>query len=251
MKLQIVSDLHGNQDRWASRYLPYIHPDADVLIIAGDSVDRNTLLTNKFISWLESIAIPIIFILGNHEYDHFLHVDEVVKMYKKILPRFNKNLHVLENDSVIINGYAFLGCTLFTNLSPLGEAKLRNFLNSEHMPLGLTGSWWNAKFQESKEFIFSNLSNPGQKTIVVTHCGPSYNSCNEKYYGMASNEYFFSNLDQLILDHKPTLWVHGHTHSSSDYILGSTRIICNPHGYTFSFGPENLFGFNPQLLVEV
>ena len=27
------------------------------------------------------------------------------------------------------------------------------------------------------------------------------------------------------------LWVHGHTHSPSDYMVGDTRVVCNPLGY--------------------
>ena len=27
------------------------------------------------------------------------------------------------------------------------------------------------------------------------------------------------------------LWTHGHTHEDFDYMIGSTRIVCNPRGY--------------------
>lgn len=42
------------------------------------------------------------------------------------------------------------------------------------------------------------------------------------------------------------IWVHGHVHCSSDYVVGQTRILANPHGY----GPENS-SFDPCLVVEV
>jgi hypothetical protein len=42
------------------------------------------------------------------------------------------------------------------------------------------------------------------------------------------------------------IWLHGHIHKSSDYVVGTTRILANPHGY----GLENP-SFNPQLIVEV
>lgn len=42
------------------------------------------------------------------------------------------------------------------------------------------------------------------------------------------------------------IWLHGHIHSSSDYVVGTTRILANPHGYGF----ENR-AFNAQLIVEV
>ena len=56
-------------------------------------------------------------------------------------------------------------------------------------------------------------------------------SCHEKYAGNPLNPYFCNNLDNFILDTKPFLWIHGHTHSEFDYFLGDTRVICNPLGY--------------------
>jgi hypothetical protein len=32
------------------------------------------------------------------------------------------------------------------------------------------------------------------------------------------------------------LWTHGHTHDPFDYMIGSTRVVCNPRGYS---GYEN------------
>jgi len=27
------------------------------------------------------------------------------------------------------------------------------------------------------------------------------------------------------------LWTHGHTHEEFDYMVGTTRVVCNPRGY--------------------
>jgi hypothetical protein len=27
------------------------------------------------------------------------------------------------------------------------------------------------------------------------------------------------------------LWTHGHMHNTSDYLMGDTRVVCNPRGY--------------------
>jgi hypothetical protein len=27
------------------------------------------------------------------------------------------------------------------------------------------------------------------------------------------------------------LWTHGHTHEDFDYMIGTTRVVCNPRGY--------------------
>jgi hypothetical protein len=46
------------------------------------------------------------------------------------------------------------------------------------------------------------------------------------------NGAYSSSLDEYILEHPQIkLWTHGHTHEDFDYMLGSTRIVCNPRGY--------------------
>ena len=43
--------------------------------------------------------------------------------------------------------------------------------------------------------------------------------------------YCSADLEQLILDKAPALWVNGHIHKARDYQIGETRVICNPAGY--------------------
>jgi hypothetical protein len=48
------------------------------------------------------------------------------------------------------------------------------------------------------------------------------------------------------MDFQPSLWVHGHVHSSFNYFVGQTRALCNPHDYR----NENP-AFYPALVVEI
>jgi hypothetical protein len=46
------------------------------------------------------------------------------------------------------------------------------------------------------------------------------------------NGAYNSKLDNFILERRGIkLWTHGHTHEDFDYMIGSTRVICNPRGY--------------------
>ena len=46
------------------------------------------------------------------------------------------------------------------------------------------------------------------------------------------NGAYSSELSEFILDHPEIkLWTHGHTHEDFDYMIGSTRVVCNPRGY--------------------
>ena len=43
---------------------------------------------------------------------------------------------------------------------------------------------------------------------------------------------YSSDLSEFILDHPQIrLWTHGHTHDEFDYMVGTTRVVCNPRGY--------------------
>jgi hypothetical protein len=63
----------------------------------------------------------------------------------------------------------------------------------------------------------------------------------------AFNPSFASDMSRFIIESKAKLWVHGHIHSPSDYMIGSTRVLANPRGYP----NESRGGFNPALVLEV
>ncbi len=71
------------------------------------------------------------------------------------------------------------------------------------------------------------------KFVVCTHHAPSKSSTHRRYRNdTLMNGAYSSNLDEFILDHPQIkLWTHGHTHEDFDYMIGSTRVFCNPRGY--------------------
>jgi Icc-related predicted phosphoesterase len=72
-----------------------------------------------------------------------------------------------------------------------------------------------------------------QKFVVVGHHAPSKLSTHPRYkHDTLMNGAYSSSLDEYIMDHPQIkLWTHGHTHEDFDYMLRSTRIVCNPRGY--------------------
>jgi hypothetical protein len=74
---------------------------------------------------------------------------------------------------------------------------------------------------------------PDQKFVVVGHHSPSQKSTHEMYKDdTIMNGGYSSNMDEFIQDHPQIrLWTHGHTHHNFDYVIGETRIVCNPRGY--------------------
>lgn len=72
-----------------------------------------------------------------------------------------------------------------------------------------------------------------QKFVVVGHHAPSKGSEHPKYKrDSLMNGAYNSRLDEFILDNPQIkLWTHGHTHEDFDYMIGATRVVCNPRGY--------------------
>ena len=69
--------------------------------------------------------------------------------------------------------------------------------------------------------------------VTVTHHAPSALSIAECYKDdTLMNGAFHSDLSEFILNRPQIkLWTHGHMHNQSDYIIGETRVVCNPRGY--------------------
>lgn len=69
--------------------------------------------------------------------------------------------------------------------------------------------------------------------VVVGHHAPSKLSTHPRYtHQTLMNGGYSSDLSELILGHPEIkLWTHGHTHENFDYMIGETRIFCNPRGY--------------------
>jgi hypothetical protein len=94
--------------------------------------------------------------------------------------------------------------------------------------------------------------NKDKKCVVVGHHTPSFHSMHPMYANdQLMNGGYHSDLSEFILDHPQIrLWTHGHTHHPFDYMIGSTRIVCNPRGYQ-NDGYDEETGWNPNILLEI
>src|SRR5690606_8590911 len=63
-------------------------------------------------------TVPVIYICGNHEF----YGDKLPRLSQRLRDSARgTNVHVLENDSVTINGVHFFGCTLWTDMALHGN----------------------------------------------------------------------------------------------------------------------------------
>ena len=87
--------------------------------------------------------------------------------------------------------------------------------------------------QASVEFLDAEMSLPFDgPTVVVTHHAPHPRSLMTTPGDRDDlDACYASDLTWMMGKHSPALWIHGHTHVPSDYMIGSTRVVCNPRGY--------------------
>lgn len=82
------------------------------------------------------------------------------------------------------------------------------------------------------DYIEHATRDPGSY-IVVVHHAPSSLSIAERFKAdTLMNGAFRSELDDFI-ESRPQIRLicHGHMHNNSDYMIGETRVVCNPRGY--------------------
>ena len=110
MKLNILSDLHLSR---GTLTLP--ENDADVAILAGDIARPR-----EGVAWASGFAKPVLYVPGNHEFYGGSIVGSVDALRQQCA---GTNVHVLDNDEVIIKGVRFLGTTLWTDFMLFGEGE--------------------------------------------------------------------------------------------------------------------------------
>lgn len=205
----------------------------------------------------------VVLLMGNHEHYHGDYA-ESANIIRTLVGEFS-NVHFLDKEWRIINGVLFFGGTLWTNMNaedPITMSHISGIMNDyrgvknsaktvqyrvptydENNQESWTFKERPAQFtpQDSvedhkaflKELDAVLALHPGMPTVVVGHHAPSKASTHPRYKSeFIMNGAYSTNLDNWILDRRQIkLWTHGHTHEDFDYMIGTTRIVCNPRGY--------------------
>ncbi|NKK58799.1 hypothetical protein GFM44_23150 [Rhizobium leguminosarum bv. viciae] len=255
-KLWIQSDQHYEI---YGKPLVFPIPEADVFVCAGDLMREPA----DAVMWLDvTVPFPTIYVAGNHEYYRGVYTkwrDEGAAASAE-----RPKVDLLENSFSIAGGVRFIGCTLWTDYALYGEDRVEEAMRHaatglndfNHIDYGILDRWRRARFlpshqlrihQESRAFLEQALQEPfSGKTVVVTHHGPHPGSVHPRYANDLLTAAFVSDLSGLIERTQPDLWIHGHVHSSFDYMVGKTRVIANPKGYA-NENPD----FDPALVIEI
>ncbi len=227
--------------------------DADVIVLAGDI---HTGLNG--IKWIPKAFPdrPVIYILGNHEF-YGQKIPELTSEIRDMAR--GTNVHVLENERIEIGKIVFLGATLWTDFRLNGDPVLAEMAAQTGMTdfqrIRVTPSYRRFRPADARRFHARSLEwlvqqaemARGAKVVVVTHHAPSPQSIPPRFGNDPLNPAFASNLEPFIAKSGAVLWIHGHIHSRSDFVIGQTRVVANPRGYPGESGT----GFDPAFVVEV
>ena len=143
-------------------------------------------------------------------------------------------------------GQRFVGCTLwfpYTGVQqPLDEHV------ADFQTISDIRTWLPETAKASREFLEQNVRSGD---VVVTHHLPHPRSIAARFARSRLNPYFLHDVSATVEGGGAALWIHGHTHTSNDYVAGTTRVVCNPLGYPGFFPGEPNPDFRPDLDLVV
>jgi len=246
MRILVLSDLHLE---FADLALPR-HPEVDVVCLAGD-----IHVGVQGVGWAAEMFpdTPVVYVPGNHEF--YRHA------YPRLLQKMSDaaegtSVHLLDNTGVEIDDVVFLGATLWSDFLLLDDRatameESQRLMQDYHLIRvspgyhRLTPRHTLTLHRASLSWLSDHLP-AEQPTVVVTHHAPSGRSYGPAVPATPLAAAFASPLDELVESSGAELWIHGHLHRAEDYVIGGTRVLCNPRGY-----PDESTGFAPDLVVEV
>jgi predicted phosphodiesterase len=249
MKIRVLSDLHLEFADWTP---PSV--DADVIVLAGD-----IHIGARGLDWArrQFPATPIVYVAGNHEF-YGGQMQEVSAALREAADRLG--IHLLDTGELVLDGARFLGATLWTDFAFYGSgSRLVQSMDdarygvSDFRMIRSNGTEL-LRPEIAREIHLAQVKwlegrlaeRTDGATIVVTHFLPHRQSIHPKYDGDRLNPAFASDLAHLV-GFPVSLWIHGHTHESLDYVVNGTRVVCNPRGY---LPMEPNLAFDPGLTVD-
>ena len=280
MKIQLVSDLHLEFEDVNIKN----ESGADVLILSGDILvaddlrnqpadlsladipdeghgrARRALRYRDFFLRVSFQFEHVIYIMGNHEHYHGK-FDKSAGIIRETIGYLNiHNIHLLDRDIKEIDGVHFVGGTMWTDCNkgdPMTQYHLEHCM-TDFRVIRIAGENFKKflpmrtvmEFTKTRDYFKTVIGNlpKDAKIVVCSHHAPSHLSIHEIYKNdTLMNGGYSSDLSEFILDHPQIkLWTHGHMHNNFDYMIGDTRVVCNPKGY-----PGENGDFENNLILEI
>ena len=223
---QVVSDIHF--DKYKGSNMVNFKPvaGADTLLIAGDlGRIENYVEYTDYIGYFCKLFENVILVPGNHEYYStrlnltFSYINDLLKK----IEASQSNLHVLLDESIVINGIRIHGGT-FWSFCPEGcMKKLKIHYRSSNS--FITREEYNTLHYNAVEAVRNSIKTAEENSedlIVVTHHAPTFEGVLKEVHRnlghlKSPNRMYFSHNESLVEHPVVKKWVYGHTGYNGNY----------------------------------
>lgn len=249
MKLAVYSDLH--LEFGVGFHLPS-DLDADVLILAGDIIKFDDLKPLAF--FLKNWHKPVVFVAGNHEFYTKSPMKNRELDFLNWCKTEKPNVHFLRDEALSLDGVHFFGGTMWTDfngasISAMEYARMNmndfRYIKTSDSTclLPIDTIEMHAVFvKKLLQWLQQDLTGP---RVVISHHAPVTNPKTQYLNSRLSPAFNSLDMQNIIEEYKPHLWIYGHTHECDNQVFLSTKIFSNQLGYPKGGGEFECVGFNP------
>ncbi len=199
MRIAAVADIHFNPPVWERirEKMEHVRDEADLLVLAGDLTNYGKAAEMEpLLNVLVRLRIPIVAVLGNHDYESDQH-EVLMKMMA------TEGIKILDGTGYERDGVGFAGTKGFIGgfgrgvLTAFGEREVKNIVQ--------------AAIDESLKLERAMSQLRTEKRVVVVHYSPIVTTVEGEspeiwpYLGT-------SRLAEVIDRHGANLVIHGHAH---------------------------------------
>lgn len=266
LRVQYASDLHL-EILGAVPFPTILKPAAPVLALAGDIGNPCEPVYKSFLQYCSSHWDHVVLIAGNHEFYNrkpaevwkYLApqtVAERLEACRSVAAGF-QNLRFLERERTDIGDVAFLGCTLWTDLSDEDAAEEAERRMSDYRLIAVSKQFalkttdvedWHARDRAWLDKEISMAAEEAKPVVVLTHHLPSFDLIAPKYAKYGLIHMAFASDCSSLLRQPVRAWIAGHTHTAATCIWPTgVQGLVNPRGYP----GETETGYSPEIFVDI
>jgi hypothetical protein len=254
----LMSDLHLE---FTTVTPPEFSVVAPILILAGDIGRPDVPSLQTFLLAQCQRFEHIFYVAGNHCFYEGEYETRLQQLRE--LDNLDPRIHFLQNKSYLLpNSVRILGTTLWSHVPPQTASKIGLRLNdyryistvdekkeggSQIKTRPITVDDTNKWHDQQHAWLLQEIQKARENrehVVIITHHAPSRrDTCLEEDEDL--EDAFVNDHDIDCVD-PVRLWVHGHTHRSTDLTINSTRVVSNQRGYPW----ENA-GFRPNMKITL
>lgn len=264
MRIQYASDLH--LEFRGGPFQSLLTPVAPVLVLAGDVGRPDKPEYRNFLQYCSRNWDHTVVVAGNHEFYN----DKAASLWPHSPPHTMKhrlgmcgtaaaefpNVYFLQQGRKVIDGVAFLGATLWTDLSDVKDALTAETRMNDYRVITedgvrpVTAAATNRWHWSDRSWLATEIAAAAEEerpVVVVTHHLPSFQLVAARFAGAGRiNAAFASNVEELM---KPPVraWIAGHTHVGVNAHVGGVQLAVNPLGYP----GEGSTGYCRELFLDI